>query len=345
MGACVGGTTMNVTRKHLLHAAVIFLSSTILGGASRCTDCGPGTYYSETTRKCEARLGAGVEIDANTGAIVAQLSDEAIASLQTSVMGLQSRIETLETASANHATDIAANSDALLNLPDFAGWDTNVADDFDGSYASLSGAPDALLSMVNDLSSYVSVDTVNHSIVMSGVNLQVVDGSASTVCSGSCNGLGNVVVGYDEGSTANKSGSHNLVVGSNHTYISYGGFIAGRNNSLEAEFGSVSGGQGNVVSAECASISGGVDNSATGDSASVSGGSLNAAISNYAWIGGGESNRATANYSAVSGGRLNEASGQFATVGGGRDNEAAAQYSSVTGGLENSTANWYEMVP
>ena len=289
---------MKRTRRRLIELVIVLLSSVMLTGASRCTDCGPGTYYSETTRNCEARLSDSVEIDSATGAIVAQLSDEVLASLQVSIMQLQSRIETLETVSSGQAANIEANAAAIASLPDFVGWDRNAADDFDGSYASLSGAP----VLLDDLAGYVEVDTSSHQITFSGVNVRVLDGTGSTACSGSCNGLGNLVVGYDEGSASNKTGSHNLVTGSLHTYLSYGGFLAGRNNSVEAEYGAVSGGQGNVVGAEHAAICGGVDNSATGDSASVSGGRLNAAISNYTWIGGGQNNRAVANYGVVTGG-------------------------------------------
>jgi len=295
---------MRDSRKTLFQALVVVLSCSILGGANRCADCGEGTYYSETGRKCLPKLGEGVQVDTSSGMIVAQLSDEAVAALQVSMLGLQNRIETLETTTTNHTSAIAANTDVVTGLPSFEGWDTNVADDFDGSYTSLSSAPVALAA----LATYLDVNQTNHLITVSGANLKITDGTGSTACSGGCSGLGNVIVGYDEGAAQNKEGAHNLVVGPDHTYLSYAGFVAGRQNSLEAEFGSVCGGYGNVVSAEHASISGGVDNSATGDGASVSGGRLNSAQADASWVGGGESNRAEANYSSVTGGSQVEAS-------------------------------------
>ena len=344
-----GESKMRNNPKRWLKALIVLLSCTILGGANRCADCGEGTYYSETSRKCLPKLGQGVQVDSSSGMIVSQLSDEAVASLQVAVAELQNRIETLESTTTNHADDIAANTDAVLSLPDFSGWDTSAADDFDGNYTSLANLPSLPSASVNDLGNYLTVDTGSHSVVLSGANLKVLDGTGSTDCSGSCNGLGNILVGYDEGSAGNKSGSHNLVVGSGHTYLSYGGFVAGRNNGLEEAYCSVSGGQGNVASAPYASISGGVDNTATGDSASVSGGRLNSAVSDYSWIGGGESNQVNAQYGSivggdnnlvgqngrygvVSGGKLNTVTASWATTGGGSYNTASGEGATVSGG-------------
>jgi hypothetical protein len=64
-------------------------------------------------------------------------------------------------------------------------------------------------------------------IVISGANLFVNDGSGTT--DGPVNGLGNVVIGYNElrGAGDDRSGSHNLVVGSQNNYASYGGLVGG----------------------------------------------------------------------------------------------------------------------
>ncbi len=62
---------------------------------------------------------------------------------------------------------------------------------------------------------------------ISGANLYVNDGSGGT--DGPVNGLGNVVIGYNElrGAGDDRSGSHNLVVGSRNNYSSYGGLVGG----------------------------------------------------------------------------------------------------------------------
>ena len=93
-------------------------------------------------------------------------------------------------------------------------------------------------------------------------NLQVVSGEGLT--DAPVNGLGNIIVGYDENTSDDKSGSHNLVVGYGHTYSSYGGIVAGQDNSITGAFSSVSGGANNNASGYQSSVSGGANNTASG---------------------------------------------------------------------------------
>ena len=71
------------------------------------------------------------------------------------------------------------------------------------------------------------VSASGNDIVISGANLYVNDGSGTT--DGPVNGLGNVVIGYNElrGAGDDRSGSHNLVFGSRNNYSSYGGLVGG----------------------------------------------------------------------------------------------------------------------
>jgi hypothetical protein len=122
----------------------------------------------------------------------------------------------------------------------------------------------------------------------SGINVQVVSGSGTT--SGPVNGKGNLIVGYNEttfGQT--RTGSHNLVVGDEHEYTSYGGLVAGENNFITGPFASVTGGAHNRASESVASVSGGEGNTASGSGASVSGGGANTASGFVASVSGGES--------------------------------------------------------
>lgn len=111
-------------------------------------------------------------------------------------------------------------------------------------------------------------------IIFSGVNVRIVNGSGST--EGKLNGLGNLIVGYNEprgeGHETLHSGSHNVIVGSKHNYSSYGGLVVGAANTISGKYSSVCGGQWNT---------------ATGEYSSVSGGHLNAAKGNYSCIRGG----------------------------------------------------------
>jgi hypothetical protein len=66
---------------------------------------------------------------------------------------------------------------------------------------------------------------VGTDVFLEGVNLYVRNGTGRT---DSNNGLGNVFVGYNERTASNtQTGSHNLVVGRDHTFTSYGGIVAG----------------------------------------------------------------------------------------------------------------------
>ncbi|MCP4130092.1 MAG: hypothetical protein GY754_03645, partial [bacterium] len=62
-------------------------------------------------------------------------------------------------------------------------------------------------------------------IIFSGVNMFINSGSGST--GGTVNGLGNLVMGYNElrGSGDDRSGSHNIIVGGNNNFSSYSGLI------------------------------------------------------------------------------------------------------------------------
>lgn len=110
-------------------------------------------------------------------------------------------------------------------------------------------------------------------IRFSGMNVQVVDGTGTTVTNPG-NGLGNLVVGYNEKDVVDDSreGSHNLVVGRFHSYSSYGGLLAGENNAVTGFAASVTGGVRNVASGTSASVTGGDSNTASGLEETVVGG-------------------------------------------------------------------------
>jgi hypothetical protein len=185
----------------------------------------------------------------------------------------------------------------------------------------------------------ISIEDGETTVRISGANLKLDDGSGSTT--GPANGLGNLVIGYDEGrcydeegrfartcvageqcdfapcDVSAKNGSHNLVVGAGHQYGSVGGFIAG---------------EGNVVAAPTASVSGGWGNRAAGYGATIAGGSRNLADQATAVIAGGSDNRAHG--ASIFGGEGNVANGR-ATIVGGRENSASA-LSLAAGGAENA---------
>jgi hypothetical protein len=197
--------------------------------------------------------------------------------------------------------------------------------------------------------------------VFTGVNVQIVDGSGTTLSGGN---LGNLIVGYDRNSGSNlKTGAHNVVIGNDHSYTGSAGLVAGfentvsgfassvtggRRNTASANYASVSGGSSNVASVQWSSVSGGVQNQATGFFASVSGGAFNEASGASSSVSGGggevalEGNTASGDYASVSGGARNQATFDKTTVSGGQANRAgnvagtAGLAASVSGGAGNA---------
>lgn len=140
-------------------------------------------------------------------------------------------------------------------------------------------------------------------VFVSGANLHIVNGLGATngdphdplFGAGVTNGLGNLIVGYNElriddfgnPSGNNRSGSHNIVVGQGHNFSSFGGLVVGFHNTISGRFASVSGGVRNTASGFAASVSGGNGNTASGFLASVSGGAGNRASGVAASVSGG----------------------------------------------------------
>ncbi len=156
------------------------------------------------------------------------------------------------------------------------------------------------------------VTRAGSTLVFSGMNLQVLSGSGAT--DGAVNGLGNVIIGYNE-SPRTQTGSHNLVLG-NQDFESYGGLIAGLGNTITEPYATVTAGGNNTASGFAASVSGGDKNTASGIDPSVSGGDFNTAS-------GAES--------SVSGGFGNTALGLNSSVAGGHGRVAAADYHTQIG--------------
>ena len=131
----------------------------------------------------------------------------------------------------------------------------------------------SLEARVMALETLTSSMTANaENVYFTGVNVHVRNGTNST--DGMPNGLGNLIVGYDElrsgGTAADKNGSHNLIVGRNHNYTSFGGLVAGFENTISGSEASVSGGTLNTASGPSASVSGGESNNSSGQFASIS---------------------------------------------------------------------------
>lgn len=88
------------------------------------------------------------------------------------------------------------------------------------------------IAALRELLGTLSIEDAGRTLRLTGVNLQIVDGTGDT--DGPPNGLGNLIVGYNERFVLDQetTGSHNLVVGRGHTYTSTGGIVAGQTNAI-----------------------------------------------------------------------------------------------------------------
>ena len=131
---------------------------------------------------------------------------------------------------------------------------------------------------------------------------------------GNPSGLGNLIIGYDEGpdvlglpalNAGDRGGSHNLIIGRGNrfTNLAFGGLVAGELNTISAEGNTVSGGFHNTASILSATVSGGFNNTAGGEFATVSGGQLNAASGTGSTVNGGFDNTAGGQFTVVIGGQ------------------------------------------
>ena len=138
--------------------------------------------------------------------------------------------------------------------------------------------------------------------IIEGANVHVRSGSGETsdgcpfippepgLCQ-SLTGLGNLIVGYNErrprgGFPPVRAGSHNLIVGDEHAYWSFGGFVAGAGNRVTGPVASVSGGTSNWARGLGSSVCGGEGNQAIGVKSSVSGGQGRNAENDLNWVAG-----------------------------------------------------------
>ena len=161
---------------------------------------------------------------------------------------------------------------------------------------------------------------------LSGLNVRLDNGTGSTYAAS--NGLGNLIVGYNESEGGHRDeggnfsegevrvGSHNIVVGAGHTYGSNGALVAGYNNSLFGQGASILSGQASLATGTWSAILGGLDNRATGTSTCIS---------------GGHSNTASGDRASVSGGLLNISSGVATSILGGQYLQISEQYETASG--------------
>ena len=230
------------------------------------------------------------------------------------------------------------------------------------------GLPERVAALEQKLQHLTSVtDAEGHpEMVITGANLRIVNGLDAT---DTANGLGNLIVGYNEPRDGQcegpneRTGSHNVVIGMEHNFTQYGGVVVAKCNQISGPFAAVTGGWGNTASGFVAVVTGGglypllhpntipPNNVASGDFAVVSGGGAvvgggirNVVRSDFASVSGGNGNTASGNWSSVSGGQYNTASGFLSSVSGGESNTASGNWSVVSGGRNRTAAGEFDWV-
>jgi hypothetical protein len=104
---------------------------------------------------------------------------------------------------------------------------------------------DTVVSALDTSLKCIDSSSDSESLTFSGCNIYIQNGENKT---DTTNEKGNLIIGYGEtancrDSNCSRTGSHNLMVGMNHRYTSYGGIVAGSSNAITAPHASVVGGK------------------------------------------------------------------------------------------------------
>jgi hypothetical protein len=169
--------------------------------------------------------------------------------LQAQVTDLQNKLATMAAAQADLVTQ-------LLELQ----TKVSALETGGGGGSSLPGS-------LSELAKHLTVDpnVINGvkgpHVILSGVNLHLRSGSGATGDNGAPLGLGNLIIGYNEGPhpdpTSGRTGSHNLVGGTLNAFTASGGIVFGTQNWTQGAFSSILGGTGNLAQGMSSSILGG----------------------------------------------------------------------------------------
>jgi hypothetical protein len=148
-----------------------------------------------------------------------------------------------------------------LGVPGCLGWTLQAVTAGNGQSFSI---PDRFATLERKLTP-LTFDAATNEVRITGANLRLVNGLGATE---TMNGLGNLIVGYpeprDSGETR-QTGSHNVVVGTQHQFSSFGGLVVGLQNEIRGAFASVSGGVRNMAVGKFSAVSGGQNRTTAGE--------------------------------------------------------------------------------
>lgn len=192
--------------------------------------------------------------------------------------------------------------------------DPQLRDDLDALTARIAELEEALGDRdlrIEELEAKTAAMEVDEGAIrLVGVNLYIQNGEGETISRP--NGSGNLILGYDEGPTADKIGSHNIVVGPDHIYSGVASVVSGRSNVVVDE----------------SVILGAKRSDAADDSVVI----------------GGHDNRGGVR-SVVVGGHQNHGAADGSVIIAGTGNVTLGSYSAVLGGEDGRTDDDYEVAP
>lgn len=180
---------------------------------------------------------------------------------------------------------------------------------------------------------------IHGSFTVDGGNLRVQDGTGATYSeSGAGNGLGNVIIGYDEDNGDEKSGSHNLVVGPYHSYAFAGNVVSGYDNTVSATAAAVLGGYGHYVGGDQSVAIGGTYATVSGYHSVSLGGNLNTVSGPNSVSVGGFSTDLSGDNSVTVGGFDNTLTGENAAIVAGDHHHLSGAAGAVLGGSAHTVS-------
>jgi hypothetical protein len=210
----------------------------------------------------------------------------------------------------------------------------------DGAYISLA---EFQASTVVGLADVVSVDLATDEVVFSGVNVRIDNGLGNTL---STNGLGNLILGYNQQHGAvDRSGSHSLVIGDYHQWSGAGIIVTGSDNDVFADGAAVLGGWAHTVEGPWSVALGGMANQVPGGWAVSIGGNVNTVSGTNSAAIAGRDNVVSGQGAVVVGGAQNEAAADQSVAVSGSDNLASGTRSLVLGGSYNETTSYNGVAP
>ncbi|MEM6927186.1 MAG: hypothetical protein AAF602_09670 [Myxococcota bacterium] len=283
---------------------------------------------------------------------IADLQTQVAALSQVDVVDLEARLGSAEGAVAMLETTTVAQTLAITQASDGLTLVETTVANVQGDVATLQSDAAAL-------ATYLTVDSAGDALVITGANLLVRSGSGST--DGATNGLGNVIIGYNEDDALDRTGSHNLVLGMRNDYESHGSIVGGRDNQVTAPFTVVTSGELNAATTSFAVVNTGqlvdasgpfswvgtcYDCDASDRRSAVVTGEYQTSAGQSSSVLGGYGNAAEGNWTTVNGwNNVATSQAQLSSVLGGEGNVVTGVAAVVTGGLANTATGSHEVLP